>query len=43
MLEPGELKKLIEDDVYPNKDMHMLYYGEVKACYATEDADNELA
>ena len=43
MLEPGELKKIIEDDVYPNKDMHMLYYGEVKACYATEDADKELA
>ena len=42
-LKPGELKKDIEDDVYPNQDMHMLYYGEVKACYATENADDELA
>jgi flavin reductase (DIM6/NTAB) family NADH-FMN oxidoreductase RutF len=39
---PGVLPKDIEDGVYPGKNMHMLYYGEIKGTYAEEDADNML-
>jgi flavin reductase (DIM6/NTAB) family NADH-FMN oxidoreductase RutF len=41
-LEPGSLPKEIEGDVYSDKNMHMLYYGEVKGAYADEDADDRL-
>lgn len=41
-MKPGQLEKAIEDDVYPGKDMHVLYYGEVKGVYAVEDADERL-
>lgn len=42
-MRPGQLKKTIEDEVYPNKDMHVIYYGEVKGVYAVEDAGKRLA
>ncbi|TRO51287.1 flavin reductase family protein [Candidatus Bathyarchaeota archaeon] len=41
-LKPGVLPKDIEDGVYPGKNMHMLYYGEIKGVYADEDADKKL-
>jgi flavin reductase (DIM6/NTAB) family NADH-FMN oxidoreductase RutF len=41
-LKPGVLMKNLEDDVYPSKDMHMLYYGMVIGAFATEDADKKL-
>jgi flavin reductase (DIM6/NTAB) family NADH-FMN oxidoreductase RutF len=41
-LEPGTLKKNIEDKVYPSKNMHMLYYGEIVGTYAKNDDDNCL-
>jgi flavin reductase (DIM6/NTAB) family NADH-FMN oxidoreductase RutF len=37
-LEPGTLKKNIEDKVYPSKNMHMLYYGEIVGTYAKNGA-----
>lgn len=42
-MKPGQLKKAIEDEVYPTKDMHVIYYGEVKGVYAVEDAEEKLA
>jgi flavin reductase (DIM6/NTAB) family NADH-FMN oxidoreductase RutF len=42
-MKPGQLKKAIEDDVYPAKDMHVIYYGEVKGVYAVENAEEKLA
>jgi len=42
-MKPGQLKKGIEDEVYPAKDMHVLYYGEVKGVYAVESAEERLA
>jgi flavin reductase (DIM6/NTAB) family NADH-FMN oxidoreductase RutF len=39
---PGVLPKEVEGDVYPSKNMHMLYYGEIKGAYAEEDADIKL-
>jgi flavin reductase (DIM6/NTAB) family NADH-FMN oxidoreductase RutF len=42
-MKPGQLKKAIEDDVYPGKDMHVIYYGEVKGAYAAENAEENLA
>jgi flavin reductase (DIM6/NTAB) family NADH-FMN oxidoreductase RutF len=39
---PGVLPKELEDDVYPNKNMHMLYYGEITGTYAVEEADKKL-
>jgi len=39
----GQLKKAIEDEVYPTKDMHVIYYGEVKGVYAVENAEDKLA
>jgi flavin reductase (DIM6/NTAB) family NADH-FMN oxidoreductase RutF len=41
-LAPGILPNELEADVYPRKDMHMLYYGEVTGTYATEDTDKKL-
>jgi flavin reductase (DIM6/NTAB) family NADH-FMN oxidoreductase RutF len=41
-LKPGVLPKELETTVYPNKNMHMLYYGEVTGVYADEDADKTL-
>ena len=41
-LEPGVLPKEIEEEVYPDKNMHMLYYGEIMGVYAEEDADRNL-
>jgi len=29
--------------VYPTKDMHVIYYGEVKGVYAAEEAEEKLA
>ena len=42
-MKPGQLKKAVEDEVYPNKDMHVIYYGEVRGVYAVEDAEGKLA
>lgn len=39
---PGALPTKVEADVYPGKNMHMLYYGEVKGAYAEEDAESKL-
>jgi flavin reductase (DIM6/NTAB) family NADH-FMN oxidoreductase RutF len=39
----GQLKKEIEGSVYPAKDLHTLYFGEVKGVYAVEDATEKLA
>jgi flavin reductase (DIM6/NTAB) family NADH-FMN oxidoreductase RutF len=41
-MRPGELMKAVEDEVYPTKDMHVLYYGEVKGVYETEGAAGKL-
>jgi flavin reductase (DIM6/NTAB) family NADH-FMN oxidoreductase RutF len=41
-LKPGVLPSDIEDGVYKSRDMHMLYYGEVKGVYAESDADKKL-
>jgi flavin reductase (DIM6/NTAB) family NADH-FMN oxidoreductase RutF len=41
-LKPGMLPKEIENEVYPNKNMHMLYYGEVTGAFADSDADKRL-
>ena len=38
----GQLKKEVESEVYPNMDLHVLYYGEVKGVYATNDAKSIL-
>ena len=41
-LEPGVLPKELEADVYPNKNMHMLYYGEIRGTYAVNTAEKLL-
>jgi flavin reductase (DIM6/NTAB) family NADH-FMN oxidoreductase RutF len=33
-LKPSGIKNKIMDVVYPNKDMHKLYYGEIKGCFS---------
>ncbi|MFC1803821.1 flavin reductase family protein [Thermoproteota archaeon] len=38
----GMLPKELEADVYPGKNMHMLYYGEVTRTYAAEDTEKKL-
>ncbi len=38
----GQLNKEIEDDVYPNKDFHSIYYGEIKGVYVAHDAESKL-
>ncbi len=42
-MRPGQLKKALEDSVYPSRNLHTLYFGEVKGVYAAEDADEKLA
>jgi len=41
-MEPGELKKAVEDEVYTSKDLHTIYYGEIKGVYEVEGAKNKL-
>jgi len=41
-MKPGELMKAVEDEVYPMKNMHVIYYGEVKGAYEAEDAEAKL-
>jgi flavin reductase (DIM6/NTAB) family NADH-FMN oxidoreductase RutF len=41
-MEPGELKKAIEDEVYTSKDLHAIYYGEIKGMYEVEGARGKL-
>jgi flavin reductase (DIM6/NTAB) family NADH-FMN oxidoreductase RutF len=41
-MKPGQLKNPIEREVYPTKDMHVIYFGEVKGVYAVENAANKL-
>ena len=41
MLESGYLKKAIEDEIYPQKNMHVIYYGEIKGVYALKRIPNE--
>ena len=38
----GELMKEVEDEVYPIKDLHTIYYGEVKGVYEVEGASAKL-
>jgi flavin reductase (DIM6/NTAB) family NADH-FMN oxidoreductase RutF len=38
----GALPEEIKEEVYPNKNMHMLYYGEVKGVYADDNANITL-
>jgi flavin reductase (DIM6/NTAB) family NADH-FMN oxidoreductase RutF len=42
-LDPEKIKREIKNDVYPAEDMHVLYYGEVKATYAADKAEKKLA
>ena len=37
-VELGQLPKDLESEVYPNKNMHMLYYGQVMGVYAVKEA-----
>ena len=39
---PDELPKEIEDDVYPQRNYHVLYFGEILGVYAAEDAKSKL-
>lgn len=39
---PGILLKEVESDVYPSKNMHMLYYGQILGAYAKEDTEDKL-
>ena len=41
-MEPGQLDKEIEESVYPKKDMHVIYYGEVKGAYAIQNVEGML-
>lgn len=40
-LEPGYLAKPIENEIYPRKNMHVMYYGEIKGVYILESFLNE--
>jgi flavin reductase (DIM6/NTAB) family NADH-FMN oxidoreductase RutF len=40
---PGQLKEDIEGKIYKSKDMHMIYFGQLKGCYEVEDAKKKLA
>ena len=42
-MEEGRLAEPLQSQMYGSKDWHVLYYGEVKACYADEDAEEKLA
>lgn len=41
-MEPGQLDVELEKSVYPNKDMHVIYYGEVKGAYAIQNVEEML-
>ena len=41
-MRPGRLMKTVEDEVYPSKDMHVIYYGELKGVYEAEGAAGHL-
>lgn len=41
-MEPGELKKAVEDEVYASKDLHTIYYGAIKGVYEVEGARSKL-
>jgi flavin reductase (DIM6/NTAB) family NADH-FMN oxidoreductase RutF len=38
----GELPDEIEKDAYPNKNFHVLYYGQILGVYAMKDAQDQL-
>jgi flavin reductase (DIM6/NTAB) family NADH-FMN oxidoreductase RutF len=38
----GALPEEIEEGVYPNKNYHVLYYGQILGVYATKDAGDKL-
>lgn len=38
----GALPEEIEEGVYPNKNYHVLYYGQIMGVYATKDAGDKL-
>jgi flavin reductase (DIM6/NTAB) family NADH-FMN oxidoreductase RutF len=40
--EPDILPKEIMEEIYPAKDMHVIYYGEVLGTYSIEDLANKL-
>lgn len=42
-MEEGRLSEPLQGQMYPNKDWHVIYYGQVTGCYASEDADEKLA
>jgi flavin reductase (DIM6/NTAB) family NADH-FMN oxidoreductase RutF len=35
-MNPDYLDKIYDQDIYPQKDYHTLYFGEILACYETE-------
>jgi len=39
---PGALAQAIVDEYYPQDDFHRIYFGEILACYADEDAAERL-
>ncbi len=41
-MKPGQLVKEIESEFYKTMDLHMIYFGEVKGCYAVPDAENKF-
>ena len=41
-MEPGQLDEDLEEGVYPNKDKHVIYYGEVKGAYAIQNVEEML-
>lgn len=38
----GALPEEIEEDVYPNRNYHVLYYGQILGVHATKDAEDKL-
>jgi flavin reductase (DIM6/NTAB) family NADH-FMN oxidoreductase RutF len=42
LVKQGALPVEIEEDVYPNKNYHALYYGQVLGVYAIKDAEDKL-
>ncbi|MCS7314487.1 MAG: flavin reductase family protein [Bryobacterales bacterium] len=41
-LAPSTLAQTILDEYYPRDDFHRIYFGEILACYAEEDASERL-
>lgn len=39
IVELGKLPREVESEVYPNKNVHMLYYGQVMGVYAVKEAN----